>query len=205
MTPLDHRLIARMIEPGSRVLDLGCGDGDLMKLLEDKRQAKVQGVELNEASIYNCVAKGLSVFHGDIDTGLVGFPNQSFDYVILNQSLQQVKRVDFVVEEALRVGRQVVVGVPNFAYWRARYMLLACGRAPMTPALPYAWHDTPNLRFLSLLDFRDYCAQRGIRIVRRYALGIRHVVRLWPNGLALNGLFLITRGAENENRLPKVP
>jgi methionine biosynthesis protein MetW len=155
--PLDHRLILSIVEPGSRILDLGCGDGELMELLVEKKQAKAQGVELNEASIYRCVARGLSVFHSDIQSGLRDYPPQSFDYVILNQSLQQTQRADFVLDEALRVGRSVIVGFPNFAHWHARWQLLVQGRSPYTPSLPYAWHDSPNVRFLSLKDFREYC------------------------------------------------
>lgn len=191
--PLDHRLIVGMIPAGARVLDLGCGEGDLMKRLIDERQANVQGVELNESSIYQCVAKGLSVFHSDIQSGLSDYPSRSFDFVILNQSLQQVQRVDYVVDEALRVGDKAIIGIPNLGYWRARWMLLAEGRSPITPSLPYAWHDTPNVRFLSLKDFEEYCARRKIRILARAALGAGHAIRFWPNGRAINGLYLLTR------------
>jgi len=200
--PLDHRLISRWITPGARVLDLGCGDGDLMKLLVDEKQAKAQGVELNEASIYKCVAKGLSVFHSDIQSSLADYPSRSFDFVILNQSLQQVQRVNYVVDEALRVGEKVIIGVPNLAHWHARWMLLAKGRSPTTPSLPYTWFDTPNVRFLSLKDFEEYCAARNIRVLDRYALGESSAVRFWPNGRAINGLYLLTH--DEDAALPTV-
>ena len=193
---LDHELIAGLVPTGARVLDLGCGDGELMAHLVRSQQAQVQGVELDEQSIYKCVAKGLSVFHSDIDSGLSGYPTQSFDFVILNQSLQQVKRIDLVIDEALRVGRRVIVGFPNFAHYQVRWILLFGGRAPTTPNLPHHWHDTPNLRFLSVKDFRRYCQDRGIDILRTYYLGARRTLRLFPNARARNAIFLIAREAK---------
>ena len=191
---LDYRFICGIIEPGSRVLDLGCGQGDLMSLLCAGKDAKVQGIELDEEAIYRCVENGLSVFHGDIDSGLSEYPDKSFDYVLLNQSLQQVKRVDFIIEEALRVGKRVVVGFPNFAHWRARLRLGLLGRSPVTEALPYNWYETPNLRFLSISDFTDYCKKKQIRIERKAYLTEKRRVFLFPNFFAYNGLFVISRG-----------
>jgi methionine biosynthesis protein MetW len=192
--PPDYQVIYQTVEPGSRVLDLGCGTGDLMYLLAKEKGAKVQGIELDESAIYTCVEKALSVFHGDIDSGLSEYPDQSFDYVILNQSMQQVKRADFVITEALRVGKKVIVGFPNFVYASARLMFFFRGKAPITRSLPYRWYETPNLRFLSISDFRDFCRAKQIRILASYYLGSKHAVRFWPNLFALNAVFVITHG-----------
>ncbi|MFA6599801.1 MAG: methionine biosynthesis protein MetW [Candidatus Omnitrophota bacterium] len=188
---LDYQVIGRIIESGSSVLDLGCGSGDLLLFLVREKKARVQGIELNDDAIHQCVEKGLSVFHGDIDSGLSYYPDKSFDYVILNQSLQEVKGVDFVILEALRVGRRVIVGFPNFAHWEARFSLGFLGRAPVSPSLPHAWNKTPNLRFLSVWDFRDYCRNESIKILEARYLGKRRPVYFLPNLFATNALFLL--------------
>jgi len=190
---LDHRIIYGIVEPGSRVLDLGCGNGELIYLLAKEKGARVQGIELSEEAIYRCVEKGLSVFHSDIDSGLSEYPDQSFDYVVLNQSLQEARRADFVLKEALRVGKKVIVGFPNFAHLYARLQLFFGGKTPITPSLPYRWYDTPNLHFLSVSDFRAFCREKGIRVLARHFLGTRRRVRFWPNLLALNAVFVISR------------
>lgn len=190
---LDHRIIYKIIEPGSRVLDLGCGSGDLIYFLAKEKDAKVQGIELSEEAIYKCVEKGLSVFHGDIDSGLIEYPDKSFDYVILNQSMQEVKKVDFVIREALRVGKKVIVGFPNFAYWPARLRLFLKGKAPITVSLPYHWYDTPNLHFLSISDFADFCSEKKIKVLAAYYLGKKHLTMFLPNFFALNVIFVITQ------------
>lgn len=190
---IDHRIIKNIIEPGSRVLDLGCGDGTLLYILAHEKNAKVQGIELNEEAIYQCVERGLSVFHSDIDSGLIGYPDKSFDYVILNQSMQEVKKVDFVIEEALRVGKNVIVGFPNFAYFKARVRLFFRGKAPVTLSLPYRWYNTPNLHFLSISDFKDFCSEKNIMILDTHYLGKKGLAGFWPNLLALNVVFVITR------------
>lgn len=191
-TRLDHRIIYEIVKPGSRVLDLGCGTGELLSLLAKEKGAKVQGIELSEDAIYKCVEKGLSVFHGDIDSGLSEYPDKSFDYVILNQSMQEVKKVDFVIEEALRVGKEVIVGFPNFAYWRARLRLFLKGKTPMTYSLPYRWYNTPNLHFLSISDFKEFCSEKNITIRDAYYLGRKSVVKIYPNIFALNAIFIMT-------------
>ncbi len=174
-------------------MDLGCGNGDLLYLLAREKGARVQGIELNDSAIYECVKKGLSVFHGDIESGLAEYPNHSFDYLILNQSLQEVKKIDGLIQEALRIGGRIIVGFPNFAYFQARWMLFFRGKAPITPSLPYSWHDTPNVRFLSISDFRGYCREKDLRIQDTYYLGENRRVHLWPNLLALNAIFVVTR------------
>lgn len=190
---LDYRIIYNIIDPGARVLDLGCGDGDLIYFLSKEKDAKVQGIELSEGAIYKCVEKGLSVFHSDIDSGLIEYPDKSFDYVILNQSMQEVKKVDFVIQEALRVGKKVIVGFPNFAYISARLKLFFLGKAPITTSLPYRWYDTPNLHFLSSVDFKDFCAEKNITVLDTYYLGQKNTIKFWPNLFALNVIFLITK------------
>jgi methionine biosynthesis protein MetW len=190
---LDYRIIYKIVEPGSRVLDLGCGSGGLLKLLAEEKQAIVQGIELDDLAIHACVEKGLSVFHSDIDSGLQEYPDKCFDYVILNQSMQQVKRIEFVIDEALRVGRRVIIGFPNFANIRSRLVLFFRGKAPMTSSLPYHWYDTPNLRFLSISDFREYCRTNKITILAQYCLGPKRQVRVWRNLRASNAVFMITR------------
>lgn len=191
--PLDYRVIYQIIEPGSRVLDLGCGRGELIELLNKEKNAKVQGIELDDTAIYKCVEKGLSVFHGDIDSGLSEYPDKSFDYVILNQTMQEAKKVDFVIKESLRVGKKVIVGFPNFVYIKARLMFFFRGKAPITESLPYRWYDTPNLHFLSTSDFKDFCLQKNISILEKYYLGKKGLVKFWPNLFALNAIFVIAR------------
>jgi methionine biosynthesis protein MetW len=190
---LEYRVIANLVPPGASVLDLGCGNGDLMQLLATRKMAKVQGIEIDEQAIYRCVAKGLSVFHGDLDTGLVDFSDHSFDLVILDQTLQQLKRPDDVLTDALRVGRKVIVGFPNFAHYSARLQMLLRGRSPVTPFLPYEWHDTPNLRFFSTLDFIHYCRSKSITIEKAVHLSSTRVVHFLPNLTAQVGIFLIAK------------
>lgn len=188
----DHRVILDLVAPNSTVLDLGCGNGDLLSLLVLERNVKAQGIEIDDKAIFECVAKGLSVFHDDIDTGLPEYGDKSFDVVILNQSIQQVKKPDEVLKEALRVGKRVIVGIPNFAYIKARMQIFFGGRVPVTPSLPYEWHDTPNLHFLSLLDFIEYCKKRKMRIERSAYIGNKRRVRILPNLFAQIGIFLIS-------------
>ena len=190
---IDHQIISQIIEPGSGVLDLECGNGDLLYFLAKERGAKVQGIEANDVAISECVKKGLSVYHSDLESGLTEYPDRSFDYVILNQSMQEVKRVDWPIKEALRVGSRIIVGFPNFAYVQARLMLFFKGQAPITPSLPYRWYETPNVRFLSINDFKDFCREKGLIVQSAYHLGKNRRIYLWPNLFALNAVFLITK------------
>lgn len=190
---LDHKLILELITPRSSVLDLGCGNGGLLYMLIKKKNVRGQGIEIDEQAIYKCVAKGLNVLHGDIDTGLSEYQDKSFEYVILNQSLQQVTHFETVLTEALRVGKKVVVGFPNFAYYKARIHLFFLGKAPMTPSLPYAWYDSPNIHFLSIVDFVEYCRTKQLTIEQSIFLGEKKQVFFLPNLLANIGIFLLSK------------
>ena len=190
---LDYRIIADWIERESNVLDLGCGDGELLSILVREKGVHAQGAEIDEQAIYKCVAKGLSVYHEDIDAGLSEHPDQSFDYVILSESVQQAKRPDYVFGEALRVGKNLIVSFPNFCRYNVRYQMLFRGRDPVTPALPYEWYDTPNLHFLSILDFIDYCKKQKIRIKDSAFISGEKRVKILPNFFAEIGIFLLSR------------
>ena len=189
--PLEYQTILEWVGDGSTALDLGCGDGELLSLLTRAKQVKGQGIEIDEQAIYQCVAKGLSVFHEDIDNGLSEYGDNSFDYVILYQSFQQVKKPEVVLKEALRVGSEVIIGFPNFAHYRARFQMFFRGKTPVTASLPYGWHDTPNLHFLSIADFIEYCQKRNIMIKKSSFLRGDKRVNLYPNLLAETGIFLV--------------
>jgi methionine biosynthesis protein MetW len=181
------------IEQGASVLDLGCGDGELLARLIEEKQVRAQGIEISDEAIHKCVARGLSVFQEDIDSGLSAYLDESFDYVVLNQTFQQVKKPEFVLKEALRVGKKVIVGFPNFLYITARFQMFFGGKVPVTPSLPYEWYDTPNLHFLSIADFVEYCRKRAIRLERSAFVAKNKRVRLFPNLFAEIGLFLLSK------------
>ncbi|MCW4000475.1 MAG: methionine biosynthesis protein MetW [Candidatus Bathyarchaeota archaeon] len=190
---IEFEVIAKWVGQGASVLDLGCGDGELLAYLTRENHVRAQGIELDEQATHRCVAEGLSVYQQDIDTGLSEYADNTFDYVILNQTLQQVKKPDFALAEALRVGKKAVVGIPNFAYYKARASILLRGRVPVTAALPYQWYDSPNLHFLSLADFEGFCQKRGIRIQRSFFASGNHAVRFVPNLFAEFGYFLLCK------------
>ena len=189
---IEHKIIMDWVGKDASVLDLGCGDGELLALLISEKQVHAQGIELSETAIHRCVALGLSVFQEDIDTGLSEYSDESFDYVILNQTLQQVKKPDFVLKEALRVGKRAIVGFPNFVQASARFQIFFKGRVPVTKALPYEWYDTPNLHFLGIVDFIAYCKKRNIRIENSAFIRKNRKMRVFPNLFAETGLFLLS-------------
>jgi methionine biosynthesis protein MetW len=190
---IEHQAITDWIEPDSSVLDLGCGDGELLMHLIYEKKVHAQGIEISAKAIHRCVARGLSVLQEDIDSGLADYENESFDYVVLNQTIQQVKKPDFVLREALRVGKNVIIGFPNFLYISARFQMFFGGKVPVTSSLPYVWFDTPNLHFLSIADFREYCEERKIGMVDSVFLRKNKKVRFFPNLFAETALFLLTK------------
>jgi methionine biosynthesis protein MetW len=189
---IDQTIISDWVKAGASVLDLGCGDGELLTRLIQEKQVRAQGIELSEQAIHQCVARGVSVFQEDIDAGLAEYSDKSFDYVILNQTFQQVKKPDFVLHEALRVGKQSIVGFPNFVHFRARFQIFFHGKVPVTSSLPFEWYDTPNLHFLGIADFREYCKKRQIRIEQAEYVAGKRRVRFLPNLFADIGLFLLS-------------
>ena len=189
---LDHQAILDFVTPSSSVLDLGCGSGDLLSLLVKEKRVKAQGIEIDDKAIFECVAKGLNVFHDDIDTGLPEYGDKSFDFVILNQSLQQVKKPEEVMRESLRVGRKAIIGIPNFAHICARCQIFFKGRVPITPSLPFEWYNTPNLHFLSIRDFIGYCRKQKIVIEETRFMNAKRSVHFSPNLFALTGIFLLS-------------
>jgi methionine biosynthesis protein MetW len=186
-----------MVEPGSRVLDMGCGEGHLMRALQVSKRARVQGIELSDTAVQECVANGLFVYHGDLDEGLADFNDQSVDYVILTSTLQVLHRPDFLIMEAARVGKRIIVSIPNFGYWRVRFQLMYFGEMPRTKNLPYEWYDSPNIHLTTLRDFRRFCKERGLRILRETDLVLGEemykVVPALPNFFADYGIFLLER------------
>jgi methionine biosynthesis protein MetW len=162
-------------------------------LLSREKNARVQGIELDDKAVQECVKRGLSVFHSDIEIGLSEYPDRSFDYVILNQSMQEVRKVDYLLREALRVGNKVIIGFPNFAHVKARVMLFLGGKAPITDSLPYCWYDTPNVRFLSIRDFEELCRSKSLKIVKAIYLGANRIVTCCPNLFAQGAIFVITK------------
>ena len=194
---LEHRIIIDWVRQSSSVLDLGCGDGELTKLLVHEKQVRAQGIEIDEHAIHKCVAHGLSVFQQDIDTGLSEYLDKSFDYVILSQTLQQVKKPEFVLKEALRVGKQTMVSFPNFVYYPTRFQIFFRGKVPVTPSLPHEWYETPNLHFLSISDFTEYCTRKKITIEDTAYIRKNKKVRLFPNFFAELGMFLISDKTTN--------
>ncbi len=190
-TEFDYNLISNWIPEKTSVLDLGCGKGYLMDFLKHKKNVFVHGIEISESCIYKCVEKGLSVFHGDIEDGILDFTDKSFDFVILYQSLQQIKNLSFVLSEALRVGKKVIICFPNFAYINARICLFFLGIAPVTKHLPYRWDNTPNLHFFSIKDFNIFCKNSKINIIESRFLTKTKFIRFFPNVFAERAIFLI--------------
>ncbi len=162
----NYDLIANLVEAGSSVLDLGCGDGTLLRKLIDEKNVKGKGIEINQDNVIKSIHKGLSVIQGDIDEGLADFSDGEVDYVVLNQTLQSAQKPDYVINEMLRVGKYGIVSFPNFAYWRIRMYLLLKGKMPKSKMLPFEWYDTPNIHLLTVKDFFDYCEQRNIKITK---------------------------------------
>ncbi|MCW3834866.1 methionine biosynthesis protein MetW [Sphingomonas canadensis] len=190
----DLALIAAHVAPGSRVLDVGCGDGSLMAALRDNRGCDARGLELDPADVAAAVARGLSVVQGDADTDLADYPDASFDYAILSQTLQTTRRPDLILEQLLRIGKRAFVSFPNFAHWRVRLSLLWGGRMPVTRSLPLAWYETPNIHHVTVDDFRALVAERGITVEGCWFLSRdRGTGSAMANLLAEHAVFLLHR------------
>jgi methionine biosynthesis protein MetW len=162
---LNYELITKMVEGDSHILDLGCGDGELLQLLKDKKNAKCLGIDINQDNVISCLKKGLSVIQGNIDEGLKQFADKTYDCVILNRTLQSTNKPDYVLEEMLRVGKKCIVSFPNFAYWRVRFYYFFKGHMPKSKVLPFEWYDTPNIHLLTIKDFFEFCEKRNIKIL----------------------------------------
>jgi methionine biosynthesis protein MetW len=195
----DLQIITSLVAEGSRVLDLGCGRGDLLDYLRKNRKADVTGIEIEEREVIAAIERGLPVLQGDIHRETLDFADKTFDYVILSQTLQQVWKPGHVIDEMMRIGAKGIVSFPCFNHWSIKIQTLLRSRAPVTRELPYAWWDTPNIRVITLRDFRTFCADRGIRIVKEIAISTHHrdesgkIVRFLPDWFARYGIFLIAK------------
>lgn len=193
LTLLTDEIILGQIPSGSRVLDLGCGDGRLLATLRDKREAAIQGIELDLEEIKRCLSRGVPVVQENLDHGLVEFTDGSFDFAVLSQTLQQVRQPRRLLQEMLRVAKRALIVVPNFGHWKVRLQVISYGRAPVTSSLPYEWYDTPNIHFMSMTDVRDLARQVGARIVREIPIISGHAVEKawWPNLRAESALYVL--------------
>ena len=161
---LNYKVVCNLVEKNSNILDLGCANGELLEILKKEKNTKGLGVEINQDCVINALEKGLSVVQGDLDLGLSEFQDSSFDYAILNQTLQSTKNPEFVIYEMLRVAKKCIVSFPNFAYWKVRFYLFFKGKMPKSKMLPYEWYDTPNVHLLTIADFFEFCKKRNIKI-----------------------------------------
>ena len=198
----EQALISDWINAGSRVLDLGCGNGALLAHLSQERNVRGYGIEIDPENIIRCVAAGVSVLHSDLDAGLGDFRNQSFDYVIMTQTLQAMRYPHRLLEEMLRVGRIGIVTFPNMGHWKCRMQMAWGGHMPISRTLPHQWYDTPNLHLCTLLDFETLCAKSGIRILERRAVNHAHRsglgTRLAPNLLSEVAIYRVCREGNQE-------
>jgi len=189
--------IIYMIEEKARVLDIGCGDGDLLKTLWDRKQVYGLGLDINIDAVLKCIKKGVSVIHEDIDEGLAQYKDNSYDYVILSETLQTVKRPDFVLNQIVRIGKKAIVSFPNYAHFLNRFQMMFLGKMPKSEALPFEWHNTPNIHLVTIKDFKIFCRANGINILKEkyYSDNSRESRKIFsPNWFAESGLFLIQKG-----------
>ncbi len=193
----DLRVIAAWIHPGARVLGLGCGEGDLLYYLKTRKEVACTGIEIDEARVARCIERGLTVLQGDINEEVQDYPNDAFDYVILSQTLQQIYEPADLIKSMLRIGKRAVVSFPNFSHWKIRSQLMLNGIAPVSRQLPYQWHNTPNIRVITIKDFRRYAGEVGFKILKEVAINTDHhdrsgnIISFLPNLRASYGIFLI--------------
>ncbi len=194
---LNYSLITQIIEENSKVLDLGCGDGTLLKMLIDQKHIEGKGIEINQDSVINSIENGVCTIQGDIDEGLVQFSDKEYDYVVLNRTVQATEKPDFVIKEMLRVGKKVIVSFPNFGYWKVRLYLLLNGKMPVSKMLPFEWYNTPNIHLLTIRDFFEFAKKNNIKILKSIYLNHAQVrrdklLRLMPNLLAEEAVFVLS-------------
>jgi len=189
----DYAIIGELVEPGARVLDLGCGEGELLEWLARNRGVKGRGIEIAGPRVQRAIARGVTVYQGDIDAGLADYPGGSFDYVILSQTLQETRRPLGVLQEMLRVGRHAIVTFPNYGHWSVRLRLLFGGRAPRTRCLPYSWYDSPNLHFLTIKDFEELVRAQTWTVEREIFLAGHRAGAFLANLLAEIAVFLVRK------------
>lgn len=200
-TRFDLQVIASWITPGARVLDLGCGNGDLLFILKQEKGVHGTGIELAEAKVARCIERGLTVLQGDFQQEVHDYPDGSFDYVILSQTLQQVMAPRELIPELLRIGRRVIVSFPNFGHWLVRLQILCTGHAPVTDQLPYEWYDTPNIRVITINDFKRFLRMSGVRLAREVAINTHHhdreghIISRLTNLRATYGIMMLERPA----------
>jgi len=193
----EYKIISELIEKNSKVLDVGCGNGELMKYLFENKTKDIRGLEISKKSVQNCLSKGLPVIEGDAENDLIQFPNHSFDYVILSQTLQAFLNPERVISNLLRVGKKAIVTIPNFGYWKIRLELLIKGTMPVTKNLPYEWHNTPNLHMCTIKDFFIFCEKRNVKIVKSLALNQEKISEIsfknlkYKNIISELGIFII--------------
>ena len=184
--------IARWISPGARVLDLGCGDGRLLRHLWQSREAPGYGVEIDDVKVIACIHNDVNVLQMDLEDGLAAFADQSFDYVILSETLQAIHHQEPLLKEMLRVGREAIVSFPNFGYWRARIQIAFAGHMPVSKELPYQWYETPNVHLCTLFDFEALCTKLGLRILERVVLTNGNATSFLPNLLGRLAVYRVS-------------
>ena len=185
----EFKVIADLLPNNTRVLDVGCGDGSLMNFLVKEKNIEVRGLELEKQNVQDCIYKGLPVIQGNAETELYQFPDQSFDYVVLSQTLQAFYNPDKVLKELLRIGKSVIVSIPNFGYWKVRTSLLFFGKMPMTKTLPHSWHNTPNLHMCSIKDLFNYCDEQNIKIQKVIGVNEDKISLIKKNNLEIKNFF----------------
>jgi methionine biosynthesis protein MetW len=189
----DYAIISELVQPNTKVLDLGCGDGELLQWLAENKAVEARGIEINSSKVQRAIARGVSVYQGDIDEGLNDYPDGTFDYIILSQTLQETRNPLKVLREMLRVGRHVIVAFPNFGHWSVRLAHLISGRAPKTKLFPHDWYDSPNIHFLTVRDFEDLASNEGWIVERKIFLAGRRTGKLLPNLMAEVAVFLVKK------------
>jgi len=193
----DLRVVASWIKPKSKVLGLGCGEGALLHFIKTHRQGSCTGIEINEEKVAKCIELGLTVLQGDINQEILDYPDNAFDYVILSQTLQQIYEPSALIQAMLRIGKKGIVSFPNFSHWNIRMQLLLKGYAPISQQLPYEWYNTPNIRVITLKDFRRFASQTGVDILKEVAINTHNedrsgkIIKFLPNLRATYGIFLI--------------